>query len=118
MFNREIIGYSSGPNKDITSVKKGFSTIKTDLNLIKIFHSDGGNEFKSQMINQIPRAFNIECSLSMKDCPYDNAISEATYKIIKIEFVNHHIFENSEQLDYEFAHCIKWYINHKISILH
>ena len=34
---------------------------------------------------------------------YDNAISEAPYKIIKIESVNYQIFETQEQLGYEFA---------------
>lgn len=45
LFNREIIGYSSGPNKDATLVKKAFSTVQTNLNQMKIFHTDCGNEF-------------------------------------------------------------------------
>ena len=40
------------------------------------------------MIDEIFQAFNIERLLSMKDCPYNNVISESTYKVIKIEFVN------------------------------
>ena len=36
-------------------------------------------------------------------CPYDNAVAEATYKVIKTEFVNNQIFETQEQLSYEFA---------------
>lgn len=34
-------------------------------------------------------AFEIERSLSMKWCPYDNAVAEVTYKVIKTEFVKH-----------------------------
>lgn len=69
LFNREIIGYSSGPNKDAELVKKAFSTVQTDLSQIKIFHTDRGNEFKNQAIDEILEAFQIERSLSMKGCP-------------------------------------------------
>ena len=43
LHNREIIGYSSGPNKDAELVKKAFSTVQTNLSQIKIFHTDRGN---------------------------------------------------------------------------
>ena len=60
LFNREIIGYSSGPNKDAELVKKAFCTVKTNLSQIKIFHTDRGNEFKNQIIDEILDTFNIE----------------------------------------------------------
>ncbi|EGO62031.1 transposase, partial [Acetonema longum DSM 6540] len=31
LFNREIIGYSAGPNKDATLVARSFATVKGDL---------------------------------------------------------------------------------------
>ena len=70
LFNREIIGYSSGQNKDAVVFKKVFSTVKTNLNRIRIFYTDRGNEFKNEMIDEILEAFNIERSLSMKCCPF------------------------------------------------
>ena len=114
LFNREIIGYSSGPNKDAELVKKAFSTVQTNLSQIKIFHTDRGNEFKNKIIDEILEVFEIERSLSMKGCPYDNAVAEATDKVIKTEFVNHQIFETQEQLGYEFADYVNWYNNHRI----
>ena len=114
LFNREIIGYSSGPNKDVALVKKAFNTIQTNLSRIKVFHTDRGNEFKNQMIDEILETFNIQRSLSMKGCPYDKAVAEATYKVIKTQFVNQHLFETQEQLGYEFADYINWYNNHRI----
>lgn len=86
LFNREIIGYSSGKNKDAKLVYKAFASIKTNLSNIKIFHTDRGNEFKNKVIDETLKTFNIERSLSMKGCPYDNAVAEATFKIIKTEF--------------------------------
>lgn len=114
LFNREIIGYSSGPNKDAELVKKAFSTVQTDLSQIKIFHTDRGNEFKNQAIDEILEAFKIERSLSMKGCPYDNAVAEATYKVIKTEFINNQRFKTQEQLGYELADYVNWYNNHRI----
>lgn len=35
-----------------------------------------------------------------KGCPYDNAVAEATFKIIKTEFVNSQIYKNLDQLKY------------------
>ena len=114
LFNREIIGYSSGPNKDAELVKKAFCTVQTNLSQIKIFHTDRGNEFKNQIIDEILDTFNIERSLSMKGCPYDNTVAEATYKVIKTEFVNNQRFETQEQLGCEFADYVNWYNNHRI----
>ena len=73
-----------------------------------------GNEFKNQVIDEILEAFNIERSLSMKGCPYDNAVAEATYKVIKTEFVKNQRFETHEQLGYELADYVNWYNNHRI----
>jgi putative transposase len=114
LFNREIIGYISGPNKDAALVKKAFRTVSTNLSQINIFHTDRGNEFKNQVIDEILEAFNIKRSLSMKGCPYDNAVAEATYKVIKTEFVKNQRFETHEQLGYELADYVNWYNNHRI----
>ena len=84
LFNREIIGYSAGRNKDAVLVSKAFSKVKVNLNHIKIFHTDRGNEFKNKLIDETLESFQIQRSLSMKGCPYDNAVAEATYKIIKL----------------------------------
>lgn len=83
LFNREIIGYSAGPNKDATLVYRAISTIQGNLNQICLFHTDRGNEFKNRLIDEALDTFNIKRSLSMKGCPYDNAVAEAMFKIFK-----------------------------------
>ena len=87
LFNREIVGFSTGPNKDAMLVYRAFSSIKVDPRNIQIFHTDRGNEFKNKLIDEALTIFEIDRSLSMKGCPYDNAVAEATFKIIKTEFV-------------------------------
>lgn len=114
LFNRKIIGNSVGPHKDAELVKKAFSTIQTNLNQIKIFHTDCGNEFKNKIIDEILETFNIERSLSMKGCPYDNAVAEAAYKVIKTEFIRNRTFETLKPLGLYFGDYVNWYNNHRI----
>jgi putative transposase len=109
--NREIIGHSAGPHKDAGLVYQALSTIKADLRQIQLFHTDRGNEFTNRMIDEALETFKIKRSLSMKGCPYDNAVAEATFKIIKTEFVKGKHFENLERLKLELDDYVHWF-NH------
>jgi transposase InsO family protein len=94
LFNREIIGHSAGPNKDAALISRAFATVKSDLRQIQFFHTDRGSEFKNQKIDELLETFEIGRSLSMKGCTYDNAVAEATYKVIKTEFMNQKNFQS------------------------
>lgn len=109
LYNRQIIGYSAGPNKDSSLVLKAFSTVKCNLNKIAMFHTDRGKEFNNRDIDNVLKAFNIKRSLSLKGCPYDNAVAEATFKIIKTEFVNGKIFKSQDDLKAELADYVNWF---------
>ncbi len=111
LYNREIIGYSSGPQKDAALVQKAFASVGGNLEDLELFHTDRGSEFKNQAIEELLETFNIDRSLSMKGCPYDNAVAEATYKVIKTEFVYGETFESQEQLDLALFDYVHWY-NH------
>lgn len=114
LFNREIIGYSAGPHKTETLVKQAFMTINGSLEEINIFHTDRGNEFKNQLIEETLETFSITRSLSHKGFPYDNAIAEATFKIIKTEFVQNGTFANLDVLKLQLADYVNWFNNHRI----
>jgi len=109
LFNREIVGCSTGPNKDALLVYRALASIKVDLNKVQIFHTDRGNEFKNKLIDDALKTFNIQRSLSMKGCPYDNAVAEATFKIIKTEFVKGRHFDSLEDLTRELHDYVHWY---------
>lgn len=95
LFNREIIGYSAGEHKTAELVKQAFMKVDGNLSEIHIFHTDRGNEFKNETIEELLETFHMERSLSHKGCPYDNAVAEATFKIIK-------------QNLYGMKHSIRW----------
>ena len=109
LFNREIIGFSTGTNKDASLVARAFSSIQGDLRDIQLFHTDRGSEFKNLLIDQTLAAFQIGRSLSMKGCPYDNAVAEATFKIIKTEFISQMKFDSLEYLTLEFSDYVNCY---------
>ncbi|WP_374697088.1 hypothetical protein [Spiroplasma endosymbiont of Polydrusus formosus] len=86
LFNREIIGYSVARDKQnsTTSAKKpSIQLHKRPLKQITLFHTDWGNEFKNKIIDNTLNIFNTKQPLSNKSCPYDNVMSETTYKSFK-----------------------------------
>lgn len=111
LANREIIGYSAGANKDASLIEKALLGSNYSLKDIKVFHSDRGKEYDNIKIDNILEVFNIERSLSRKGNPYDNAVSEAMNKILKIEFIYQNEFETLEELELQLAEYIYWY-NH------
>lgn len=114
LYNREIVGYAAGKNKDASLVRKAINSINYDLSRVNLFHTDRGNEFKNRMIDEVLEAFDIKRSLSAKGCPYDNAVAEATYKIIKTEFAYNKRFKDFEELELELFDYVNWYNNIRI----
>ena len=114
LFNREIIGYSAGEHKTGELVKEAFQGVEGSLSDIRLFHTDRGNEFKNQTIEELLEAFDIERSLSHKGCLYDNAVAEATFKIIKTEFVWNETFADLKELKLKLWDYVNWYNHHRI----
>lgn len=114
LYNREIIGHSSGPQKSAELVKRAFASVPYNLYRIEMFHTDRGSEFKNQLIDQALDTFGIERSLSNKGTPYDNAVAEATFKTIKTEFVRGEVFSNQHELDLALFDYVNWYNNIRI----
>lgn len=106
---REIIGYSAGRRKDAELVKKAFATVQGNLLNIRMFHTDRGSEYDNMLIDELLAGFQIDRSLSMSGCPYDNAVAESTFRAIKTEFVNHRRFFTLEQLQAELADYVHWF---------
>jgi putative transposase len=108
-FNREISGFSTSPRKAAVLVARAFYSIQGDLRDIQLLHTGRGIEFENQLIDETLSTFNIGRSLSMKGCPSDNAVAEATFKIIKTEFVSQMTFNSLEQLTLEFSDYVNWF---------
>ena len=114
LFNREIIGHSAGPHKDAALVSHAFATVEGDLSQIQWFHTDRGSEFKNQKMDELLETFEIGRSLSAKGCPYDNAVAEATYKVMKTEFIHQMEFQSLHHLQLELYDYVNWFNKHRI----
>jgi transposase InsO family protein len=114
LHNREIIGYSSGTQKDALLVQAAFAKVKVNLAQIQMFHTDRGSEYDNELIDGLLDVFGINRSLSLKACPYDNAVAEATFKLIKTELIQRNIFGSAEHLALELADYVHWFNNIRI----
>ena len=101
--------------------KAPYEVVVSDLTYVRvgndwnyIFHTDRGSEFKNYLIDDFLKEFQIRRSLSAKGCPYDNAVAEATYKIIKTEFTFNKKFSSLDELRRELQDYVQWYNNERI----
>ena len=76
-----------------------------------MFHADRGSEFDNAVIDELLDSFQISRSLSMKGCPYYNAVAESTFKMIKVEFIYSRRFDSLYQLQLELADYVNWFNN-------
>ncbi|QFF99010.1 IS3 family transposase [Psychrobacillus glaciei] len=111
LYNREIVGYSVGEQKDAALVQRAFKSVRYPLQNVKMFHTDRGSEFKNVGIDELLSTFKIKRSLSQKGNPYDNAVAEATFKILKTELINGSHYPTLEQLSLELFDYVNWYNN-------
>ena len=114
LANREIIGFAASDHNNSNLVKSAFYSIEGDLRKIDIFHTDRGSEFKNFEIDALLKAFKIRRSLSKKACPYDNAVAEANFNILKTEFIYGEKFKSLADLQFRLFDYVKWFNNHRI----
>ncbi|WP_223110328.1 hypothetical protein [Paenibacillus sinensis] len=56
---------------------------------------------KSETMDELLETFELGHSLSMKGCPYDNAVAAAINKVMKTEFINPKNFRSLHHLGLE-----------------
>jgi len=114
LCGRKILGSAISSQKNAKLVEAAFYTVETDLRQINIFHTDRGSEFKNNVVEQILVAFGINRSLSNKGNPFDNAVCESMYNIIKTEFVFDREFTNLPEFKLFCFDYVNWYNNVRI----
>ena len=114
LCGRKILGSAIGNQKNAKLVETAFYSVQTDLRHIKLFHTDRGSEFKNHVVEGILNAFGINRSLSSKGSPYDNAVAESMYNIIKTEFVFHREYADLHEFKLLWFDYVNWYNNMRI----
>lgn len=110
LYNGEIVGFSCGRTKESSIVQRAFSSINFPLYEIEVFHTDRGAEFKNNSIDELLEFYDIQHSLSRAGKPIDNAVAEATMKIIKTEFAKKP-FGSFTEMNREFEDYVNYYNN-------
>ncbi len=108
LFNREIVGYSISEHHDTNCVLDALNSMNIDLTKVRIFHSDRGGEFRSDELSQYMKDNDIKQSMSKAGCPFDNAVSENMFKLLKIEGVDNH-YRYPDDLATDVEEWVKWY---------
>ena len=60
LYNREIIGYAAGANKNAELIERALLRCHYSLKDIKIFHSDRGYEYDNELIDRVLKTFEID----------------------------------------------------------
>ena len=89
LFDNSIVAYKTGTDQNINLV---ISTIREAKKREKVtaelqLHSDQGFQYTSHAYFKLTKSYNITPSMSRKGNPYDNALAENFFSILKTECV-------------------------------
>ncbi|MFV0499960.1 MAG: transposase, partial [Bacilli bacterium] len=94
-------------------VLDALNSMNIDLSKIRIFHSDRGGEFSSHDLEKYMNEHGIEQSMSKAGCPFDNAVSENMFKLLKVEVIDQNYEYDIELID-DVNTWVNWYNNVRI----
>lgn len=106
LYNREIISYSIGRQHSSDLILNALNAI--NLESSAIFHTDCGSEFVNYRVKQVLDSNKVEHSLSKPGCPYDNAVSENLFGILKREWINNK-YNNEQMLRIDIQEFVNYY---------
>ena len=106
LYNREIISHSIGLKHDSKLVIDSLN--KINLKKSDVFHTDRGKEFLNNSVKKILDNYNVKHSLSKPGFPYDNAVSENLFGILKREWIVKK-YTNYNKLNNDINEFVKYY---------
>jgi len=118
LFDNSIVAYKTGTEQNINLV---LSTIREAKKKEKItaelqLHSDQGFQYTSSAYFKLTQSYGITPSMSRRGNPYDNALAENFFSIIKTECIYRtklHTYEEARLLIGEYIH---FYNNERIQL--
>ena len=92
LYDNSIVAYKTGTEQNINLV---LSTIKEAKKREKVtaelqLHSEQGFQYTSHQYFKLTKSYNITPSMSRKGNPYDNALAENFFSILKTECIYRH----------------------------
>ena len=116
LFDNSIVAYKTSKEQ---SIKLVLDTIKAAKKKEKItaelqLHSDQGFQYTSQAYFNLTQSYGISPSMSRRGNPYDNALAENFFSILKTECINRVKLAGYEEAGLLIAEYINFYNNYRI----
>lgn len=118
LFDNSIVAYKTGTEQNINLV---LSTIREAMKKEKVtaelqLHSDQGFQYTSHGYFKLTQEYNITPSMSRSSNPYDNALAENFFSILKTECIYRVKLQTYEEASLLIGEYIHFYNNQRIQL--
>ena len=120
LYDNSIVAYKTGTQQAVNLVldtirlamKKEKKKVAAELQL----HSDQGFQYTSQAYFQLTKQYGITPSMSRRGNPYDNAMAENFFSILKTECIYRHKPDTFSEANEMVDRYIRFYNNERIQL--
>ena len=120
LYDNSIVAYKTGTQQTVNLVldtirlamKKEKKKVAAELQL----HSDQGFQYTSQAYFQLTKQYGITPSMSRRGNPYDNAMAENFFSILKTECIYRHKPDTFSEANEMVDRYIRFYNNERIQL--
>ena len=118
LYDNRIVAYKTGTEQNVNLV---LSTIKEAKKKEKVttelqLHSDQGFQYTSQAYYRLTQSYGIIPSMSRRGNPYDNALAENFFSILKTECIYRTKLQTYEETRLLIGEYIHFYNNERIQL--
>ncbi len=118
LYDNSIVAYKTGTEQTVNLV---LNTVKAAMKKEKVteqlqLHSDQGAQYASHEYFNLTQLYNITQSMSRKGNPYDNALAENFFSILKTECIYRQKIESFSQARRLIDDYIWFYNNERIQL--
>ena len=118
LYDNSIVAYKTGTEQNVNLV---LSTIKEAKKREKVttelqLHSDQGFQYTSQAYYRLTQSYGIIPSMSRRGNPYDNALAENFFSILKTECIYRTKLQTYEEARLLIGEYIHFYNNKRIQL--
>ena len=120
LYDNSIVAYKTGTDQTVNLV---LDTIHLAMKQVKKrvaaelqLHSDQGGQYTSQEYFNLTQAYGITPSMSRRGNPYDNAMAEIFFSILKTECIYRHKPATFSEVNKMIDHYIHFYNHERIQL--
>ena len=118
LYDNSIVSYKVGTEQNVNLV---LSTIRSAKRKEKVtaelqLHSDQGSQYSSNEYFKLTKSYSITPSMSRRGNPYDNALAENFFSILKTECINRIKIKTFHQARLMIDEYIYFYNNQRIQL--